>query len=148
MQFPPEIHIKELLRFKSLPLLNIQCHWNDLHYFSLLLLSRPGDNGATSRAVQMALSQNSAELKQQLGDIFCIHWLAARWNLGLISCSGCNLVMVYFSTSEMKEMKPWPCLAIKLLNLETQCRSKQNAPETVNIQLCPSSLGFSLSMPF
>jgi len=39
-------------------------------------------------------------------------------------------------------------LAIKLLNLETQCKSKQNALGTVNTQLCPSSLGCSLPAHF
>lgn len=35
--------------------------------------------------------------------------------------------------------------ALKLLNLETQYESTQNALETVNTQLCPRSLGSSLS---
>lgn len=29
----PEIHIKDPLIFKSLPLLNIQCHLNYVHFF-------------------------------------------------------------------------------------------------------------------
>lgn len=39
-------------------------------------------------------------------------------------------------------------LAVKLLNLETQCKSKQNALETVNTQLCPSSLAVHYQCTF
>lgn len=79
-----------------------------MHYFHCLYF-QARRYWATSRVVQMFCYKIYQNFSSSWAIFSYIHWLIVRWNLRLIFCLRCNLVMFFFTKFEMKEMKIWPC---------------------------------------
>lgn len=102
----PEIHIKELLIFKSLPLLNIQNNLNYVGFFCHCYIFSLEDAGPLQGLRESSVTEFSQTSAEVAGLPF-LRWLGASGNLGLISCLRCNLRCFFLPKFEMKEVQMW-----------------------------------------